>query len=88
MCMMLPACRVLVASCSMHVHHATGQVLKRLVCRQEKDKQQASAAILTQELLWLEGAFDSNGPFFAGEVFRYTSWHVSAAMLQFCSMEP
>ena len=39
-------------------------------CRQEKDRQDASAAILTEELLYLEGAFDSAGPFFAGEQFR------------------
>ena len=38
-------------------------------CRQDKQAQQQSAAQLTSELLWLEGAFDSAGPYLAGEQF-------------------
>ena len=38
-------------------------------CRQDKQGQEQSAAQLTSELLWLEGAFDSAGPYLAGSQF-------------------
>ena len=37
--------------------------------RQEPEGQQQGADALREQLRWLEGCFDSNGPFFMGEQF-------------------
>ena len=53
--------------CSVPIKLQTDHILGQ--CRQDKQAQQQSAAQLTSELLWLEGAFDSAGPYLAGEQF-------------------
>ncbi len=39
------------------------------MCRQDPQGQQQGADALREQLRWLEGCFDSNGPFFMGEQF-------------------
>ncbi len=52
------------------------------MCRQDPEGRKEGADALREQLRWLEGCFDSDGPFFMGEQFSLVDISVLPFMLR------